>query len=181
MDTERIVIDLGKDKMAVLSVQSFDGDISEDVIKIDYSNLLGEIITFPVVFNRIANMRAEVSNLLGHAKLKAEIQGANLYQTHYKALLGTSEKSRGPAIKDVDMAVLRDPKYKLIQEELLQRQKDFEYCDALYWSAQSKDRKLNVLAERITPQEFEKDLVEGAINGVMIRIQRKAISSPRKK
>lgn len=176
MEQEKIVIELKGDKMAVLVVQPFDGDVDvESLVKIDYSNLLGEILTFPVVFNRVANLRAEMSNVVAEAKLDFDVFEAQLYEEKYKELLGTSEKAKGPSIKDVEMSVLRDARFGLKKKQYLRKQRDWEYLDALYWSAQSKDKKLNVLSEKITPEEFAKDLVEGAINGVMVQMVRKAI------
>lgn len=177
MDQERISIDLGNDKMAVLIVQPFDGDIDvESIVKIDYSNLLGEVLTFPVIFNRIANMRAEITNIVAVAKVKLEVFEAQLYEEHKKKLFAAGEKATENGTK---AAVLRDARYMVANEKYLRTQRDFEYIDSLYWSAQSKDRKLNVLAEKITPQEFEKELVEGAVNGVMIKMSKKAMRDKR--
>lgn len=177
MDNEKIVIELkGSDKVAVLSVQPFDGDIDvESIVKIDYSNLLGEILTFPVVFNRIANLRAEMTNVVSEGKLTFDIFEARLNESKRKSLSASSDKAKGPSLKDVEVAVFTDPTYKVAMQIYLRKQRDFEYVDALYWSAQSKDRKLNVLSEKISPAEFEKELVEGAINGVMIQMRKKAM------
>lgn len=170
--TEKVTIELGRNKIAVLSVTPFDGDISEDVVKIDYSNLIGEIITFPVVFNRIANMRAETENNVAMAKMEFDIQEAKLHKKHKDSLTASEGKASD---KTTEAAVLRDPIYKAEMSKYIRAQRDFAYMDALYWSAQSKDKKLNVLAERVTPDEFEKDILEGAINGVMIKVKKKAM------
>jgi hypothetical protein len=173
---EKIVINLGKNKMAVLVVQAFDGDVDiERILKIDYANLLGEILTFPVVFNRIANMKAEMGNIVAEAKLDLDIYEAQLYEEHRGKLTASSDKTKGPSIKDVESSVMRDSKLTIRKKDFYALQRNFEYLDSLYWSAKSKDQKLNVLSEKITPEEFEKDLVEGSINGVMIKMKNKAI------
>jgi hypothetical protein len=173
---DRIVMPLGKNKMAVLVVEAFDGDVDiERILKIDYANLLGEILTFPVVFNRIANMKAEMGNIVAENKLDLDIFEAQLYEEHRGRLAASSDKTKGPSIKDVESSVMRDPKLSLKKKSFYTMQKNFEYLDSLYWSAKSKDQKLNVLSEKITPEEFEKELVEGSINGVMIKMKNKAI------
>jgi hypothetical protein len=169
---EKVTIDLGPNKIAVLTIQPFEGDISEDVVKIDYANILGEIITFPVVFNRIANMRAETENQMALAKLEFDVHEARLYKTHKDKLVAVEGKASD---KTTEAAVLRDPAYAIEKKKYILAQRNFAYIDALYWSAQSKDRKLNVLAEKISPEEFEKDLLEGSINGVIVRMHKKAI------
>lgn len=173
MEQEKIVIELQK-RTVVLSVQPFDGDIdTESLLKIDYSNILGEILTFPVVFNRIANMKAEVANILAEAKLSFEVFEAQKYEFYQKKLFAEGEKK--PSIKDVDSAMLRDAAYVATKTKLFRRQRDFDYLESLYWSAQSKDTKLNRLSEKIRPEDFEKDLLEGSINNVMIKMARKSI------
>lgn len=179
MIEEKIVIELNNDKVAILSVQPFDGDIDvESIVKIDYSNILGEILTFPVVFNRVANLRAEMTNIVAEAKLTFEIFEARLVEKKQKELEASGGKK--PSIKDVDVAVLLDPSLKVAKNIYLRKQRDYEYVDALYWSAQSKDKKLNVLSEKISPAEFEKELVEGAINGVMVKMAKAAMKSAKK-
>lgn len=173
MDQERVIIEL-KTRMAVLVIQPFDGDIdTESLLKIDYANIIGEILTFPVVFNKIANMRAEVANILAESKVDFEIFEAQLSEEHAKRLYASSEKK--PTGKDIDTAVLLDSRFGIKKKSFLRKQRDFDYLDSLYWSAQSKDTKLNRLSEKIRPEDFEKDLLEGTINGVMIKMKKKAI------
>lgn len=172
MAAEKVIIPLGPTKMAVLSIQEFDKEIEvEELIQIDYSNLLGEIITFPVVFNRIANLRAEANNLLGRATFDMKVIESQLYEEYRNKEVDGKKISQ----KDAELAVPRDPRMKKKMESLFQMQRYYDYCDALYWSAQSKDTKLNKLMERVTPKEFENELLEGTINSIAIKIKRKSI------
>lgn len=174
-DAERVVIEL-KTKMAVLILQPFDGDIdTEHLLQIDYFNLLGEILTFPVLYNRIAVMKAEMANIVSHAKLDLEIFEANLYKKKRTELEAATSSTRGPSIKDIETAVAVEPSFKIKKGAYFDLVRNFDYLDALYWSAQSKDQKLRTLSERIKPEEFEKDIMEGTINGVMIKTTRKSI------
>lgn len=178
MEREKIVLELEGDKIAVLSVEPFDGDIDvESLMKIDYANLLGEILTFPVIFNRIANLRAELTNIVAQGKLTFDIFEARLSEKKQNVLAADKSGARGPSIKDVEVAVFQDPSYATAKKIYLRKQRDFEYVDALYWSAQSKDKKLNVLSEKITPDEFSKGLIEGKINGIMINMKKQAMKS----
>jgi len=52
-----------------------------------------------------------------------------------------------------------------------------EQIEALYDAAKSKSFKLNNLSRSITPEGFEKQLVEGRINGVLISMQINTINS----
>lgn len=174
MDKEKITIPLKGNKIAVLTIHSFNGEIDvEQLVQIDYANLMGEILTFPVVFNRIANLRAEANNLLGRSKFDMEVFEAQLYEEYRKSLSTRMEKK--PTREDIKSSVVMDSRYRLKQYEVIENQKYFDYCDALYWSAQSKDTKLNRLIERMRPEEFENEILEETINGISIKIKRTVI------
>lgn len=172
MDNEKIVMKWGENRMATLIIKPFDGDVNiEDLLKIDYSNLMGEILTFPVVFNRVANMKAEMANILAERKLNMDIFEAQLTEEH-----GNKLRAQGKAtIKDIEVAVLRDVRYQIKKKDLFQCQKDFDYLDSLYWSAKSKDGKLDRLSEKLRPDDFNGELLAETINGVQIKISKNVI------
>ena len=48
---EVITIELQSGRIAVLRLQSFDTEVDvDDILRIDYSNIMGEILTFPLMF-----------------------------------------------------------------------------------------------------------------------------------
>ena len=62
---EVITIELQSGRIAVLRLQSFDTKVDvDDILRIDYSNIMGEILTFPLMFNRIANLKAEQESIV---------------------------------------------------------------------------------------------------------------------
>jgi hypothetical protein len=159
MAAEKVIIPLKGDKIAVLILNAFDGE-------------LGELLVWPVVFNRIANLRAEAEHQYVMQKFNTDALEAQMYEKHRNALRAGDGKA---SIKDIEMAVLRDKVFQLKKKSLNEAQLNFNYCDALYWSAQSKDKKLDKLTDKLRPEEFEKELVEGAVNGILIKIKTKAI------
>lgn len=57
-----------------LLFDSFDEDMDIDsLLKIDYSNLIGELITFPVIVNRFGQLLAEAESQVSEAKLNLEV------------------------------------------------------------------------------------------------------------
>lgn len=174
MSYEKIVIELKGGKVAVLTIQEFDTDVDvDDILRIDYGNIMGEILTFPLLYNRIANLRAEVESLVQHTKMDVDIYEAQLREEKRKSLQAASDKRITDT--EVESAVKLDARYAAKKKELFQVQKNFAYMDALYWSAQSKDTKLNRLSEKLRPDEFERELVEDTINGIMIKVSRPVI------
>lgn len=175
--SEKTVIELGK-KILTLEIKDFgssDIDI-EQLLQIDINNPIADIVTFPVIFNRIANFKAEVDDLLRRVQFDFTIFEAQLYEKHKKLLIGLGEKATENAI---DMAITRDPQYKIKKENVFKVQKEADIIDGLYWSAKSKDQKLNAISAKLKPEEFEKEILEGMINSVMIKSSKNLFPSKR--
>lgn len=170
----QVVIELKNGKMAVLTIQEFDSELEvDDILRIDYSNIMGEILTFPLMFNRIANFKAEMENIVAEGKLDMDVFEAQLFNEHRKRLIAGGEKGTEA---QVNAAVTQDGRYTAKKKHYFKLQKDLAYLEALYWGAQSKDTKLNRLVEKLRPEEFEKELLEDTINGIAIKLAKRAIN-----
>lgn len=166
-EKEKTIIHL-KNKVLTLEIKDFgSSEIAiEDLLQVDMNNIVADIITFPVIFNRIANIKAEIDDLLREKQFDFSVFEAQLYEEHKKKLLKDGEKATETSI---DMSIKRDPKYKVKKMSVFEVQRQADIVDGLYWSAKSKDKKLDNISAKIQPQEFEKDILEGTINSVMIR------------
>lgn len=182
MEQEIIKISL-KNKIVSLKISNFDTDVdTEDILSIDFCNILGEILTFSVVMNRIGNLQAEADNLVNEARMELEIKAAELGEYYRKSLTkyitvkGQEEKKVTlPTVAEVDNATLLDAAYQNTRKKYIRLQKEKQYIDSLFWSAKSKDGKLDKLSEKLRPAEFEGEILEGTINGVMIKVHNKLI------
>lgn len=165
-EKEQIIINL-RNKTLVLDIKDFgSADIQiEDLLQIDYANILGDIITWPVIFNRIANIKAEMDNVLREETFDMKVYEAQLYEQHKKALIGSGEKATETSI---DMAIKRDPQYKAKHFMFLRVQKQADILDGLYWSAKSKSKMLEAISMKIRPEDFEKEILVDTINSVKI-------------
>lgn len=173
VEEERIVIEWG-DKMVSLQVHNFSTDVDvEDILKIDYSNLLGEILTWPVLYNRIANLKAEIDHEVRIQKFDFEIFEANLREEVRRKLSGL--KTGRVTLDEIDTEVKMNINYRSLQEQIFKRQKDAQILDNLYWSAQSKTQLLQRLSEKIRPEEFNGELLSDVVNGVLIKTHNKSI------
>ena len=65
--------------------------------------------------------------------------------------------------------VMLDEGLQIMKKNVIKAQKDFSFIDSLYWALSSKDKKLNNLIKEITPEEFEDRLIEGKVNGFIIK------------
>lgn len=170
--TEDIIIEL-KEKMVVLKILPFDTDIDVDeILKIDYHNIVGEILTFTVLFNRIANLKAEQDNIVSVSKMDLEAFEAQLYSEHRKNISALGDKPTEDRIK---AAIANDPRYKIKKTAHFETVKNASYLDSLYWSAQNKSSLLRSLSDKLRPEEFVGELLTDNINGVMIKASKKAL------
>lgn len=169
---EQIAIEL-KNKVVVLNILPFDTDIEVDeILKIDYHNIMGEILTFNVLFNRIANLKAEQDNIVSVSKMDLEAYEAQLYNEHRKKLSDAGEKATEKAI---EAAIANDPRYKTKKTNHFEKVKNASYLDSLYWAAQNKSGLLRSLSDKLKPEEFMGELLSDTINGVMVKATKKLI------
>lgn len=163
-----------------LILPEFDMDMDvDDILKIDYSNIIGELLTFPVIMNRIGVLKAEQEDVVRKSKFKLEIYEAQLRHQFYRTLATTVitstginkgiEKLKAPTEDQVTSKVLMDKTYQEKQEFHSQRMKDFSLLESWYWAAKSKDDNLKRISMHLKPEEFEKEILEGTVNGIMIK------------
>ncbi len=177
-NSEQIVIELGK-KVLILEIKDFgSSEINvEDLLQIQMNDILEDIITFPVIFNRIGMYHAQTADLLREVQLDQKIFEAQLFEEHKQKLIALNGKATEAAI---DAAVSTDPRYKVKKLNVFKVQKQADILDALYWSAKSKDQKLNAISAKLKPEEFEKEILEGTINSVLIKVKNNLFENKRK-
>src|SRR5579872_1144024 len=89
-------VPLDRDHSLIMKVDLF-GDEDEidldKLLKIDSSNIPMEIVTLPVVLNKIGFLLADAENALNVAKLESEIEEAHLADTFRNQPLAKEEKA----------------------------------------------------------------------------------------
>ena len=172
-EQEKLLIEFGE-KSYLLSMTPFSEEINiDEILKIDYANIFGEILTFPVLFNRIGLLKAEVDNIVAIEKFNLEVFHAQLSEEYSKQIIARNEKATEKKVTD---AVLLDSNYissKKVYFKLLRQQSQI---DSLYWSAKSKDNELDKLTDKLRPEEFNMELLEDTVNGVLIKEKKKLIN-----
>jgi hypothetical protein len=179
---EIVKIVLKGDKMLSLKINTFDDIIDvEDIEKISSHNILGEILTFPVIMNRIGNLQAEMDEILAEAELELQIKQAELGGYYRRNLIKKViddkkiEKTVYPTVAEVEAAVTLDAVYQNCKKKIIRLNKEKQMINSFFWAAKSKDDKLNKLSEKLRPDEFERELLEETINGITIKMYEKLI------
>lgn len=158
---------IGKDVYEI-EFQEFEEEIDvDDLMAIHYDNLVGEIITFPVVVNRLGLLLADAERSLAETKLNCAIVEAKLRE-EIRALLNTEEDRRKPpTIDEVNTATYQNPVYKANQIRLFEAQKTRDYVASLLFSAKDKSAKLDKLSLSIPTGDIEEHLLQSKANSVV--------------
>lgn len=186
METQaKAVVELKTGQKIILSSELFENDEEinvDNLLKIDIAHLPAEITTFPIIMNQLGILLAEVNNQLSEKKLDFEIFCAKRKETIRKNALTAQEeldedeetgkikkKIRAPkklTIDEVEDALSSDPIYKVKKTKVFELQKQVDYVNSLFWSAKSKDEKLNKLSLTLK----EGDVYDGLVNTTLQRI-----------
>jgi len=172
-DYEQLVTLQLPTKIVVLRLRDFDTDIDVDELtQIHYHNLMGELLTCSVAMNRIGNLLADYESMVSEAKLDISIYEAQRDAEERKEMVNNNERISN---EKVEMAIRRSPEWKVKKKEHIRLSKEWGYLNSLYWAIKSKDEKLNKLTDKLRPEDFEAEIVEEKINGIMIKLQDKAV------
>lgn len=176
-----------KDKIVKLIIEKDQGEINvEDLLRIDYANILGEILTFPVILNRLGILLSDIEDHLRKSNFILDKEKVDLKRkraiAEMKAQNELKKTITKPTKQQIENQVRLDEEHQIDEDayrakklELLDTQHDRDIVNSLYWSAKSKDEKLNKISDKIRPSEFEGDILDGSINGVLIKVSEKLI------
>mgnify|MGYP000072510315 CR=1 FL=1 len=159
-----------------IEFQEFEDEIDVDeLMTIHYENLVGEIITFPVVVNR-GLLLADAERALAETKLNCEIMEAKVREEIRTALNDEEDRKKPATVDEVNTAVYQSPVYKANKLKLFEAQKTRDYVASLLFSAKDKSSKLDKLSLSIPAGDIEEHLLQSKANSVMkVRKRRKLI------
>lgn len=157
------------DSTYVLKFDEFDEEVNVDqLLKIDYSNLLGEMITFPTIVAKFGNMLAEAESQVSEKKLNLEIQEAKLKE-EYRLKLSEKNGGKNPTIDALSSSVLLDKRYQAFKKALISAQKTRDYLLTTYLSAKDKSEKINKVFFQAKAEDIPEGVIEGRVNNTIIK------------
>ena len=170
---QKKVIQVGETTYKLL-FDDFDEDMDIDsLLKIDYSNIIGELVTFPVIVNRFGNLLAEAESKVSESKLNLEVFEAKTKE-RLRNELAEANGGKNPTVEALNNALLMNKSYQALRKQFIEVQKTRDYINSIFWSAKDKSDKISILlkSSEIT---LETELMESRINGVLIKKQEKLI------
>lgn len=167
------IIQLG-DKTYVLIFDNFEKDEIDidSLLKIDYSNLIGELITFPVIVNRFGQLLAEAESKVSETKLNLDVFEAKIKEKIRKECSDVGTKITVEALNN---SMLCNAAYQAMARKLIDVQKTRDYLNSIFWSAKDKSSKLDKLSLTIQASDIPDSVLEKKVNNVLIKKAKKVI------
>jgi hypothetical protein len=167
MDNQVTYVHLAK-KIAAITPTSWEYDFDPDeVLKINPFNIVGEVITIPVLVNRMGILVAEMKHYVKEQKIKMELKEAEVRK------LFRQKFDKKPSIQETEDHLSLDPVIRNLRLAQLRHEEDLAKIESIHDAAQKKSFNIGVLSKNLIPKEFESEILEGSINGVMVKIRDK--------
>jgi len=164
-----------KNKIAQITPTKWDDDFDPDTIfEIDPYNIMGELITIPVLVSRLGIFVAQMNGLVKKQKAGLKVEEAEESKIFRKE--ESVEGRKKPTVQEVEDHLTLFPVISNLRLKLIKMEAELQKIEVLYDVAQKKSFNIGILGRNLVPSEFEKDLIEGKINGVMIHMKDKQYS-----
>ena len=171
---QKKVIQVGETTYKLL-FDDFDEDMDIDsLLKIDYSNIIGELVTFPVIVNRFGNLLAEAESKVSESKLNLEVFEAKTKE-RLRNELAEANGGKNPTVEALNNALLMNKSYQALRKQFIEVQKTRDYVNSIFWSAKDKTSKIEKLSLTVQNGDIPDSVIEGRVNNVLIKKTKKII------
>lgn len=170
---EKRIIQIGGNTYKLI-FDNFDEDVDIDsLLKIDYSNLIGELVTFPVILNRFGILLAEAESQVAETKLNMDVYEA---KTKEKLRIELAEQNNGkaPTVEALNNAVVSNKAYQAMKRKYIEVVKTRDYINSIFWAVKDKSDKISSLLKQ-SEITLETDVMPERLNGIFIKKQNKQL------
>lgn len=168
---EELIFTLGE-KVIKFRVGEFDKNLDLDsLLRIDYQNLIAEILTFPVVVNRLGILAAQMDNQVSEAKIDLSVFEAKAKNK----IRDEWEGGKKPTINEVDDTLIEDAEYIKKKKKYFKVIQNKEIFYSVYQSAKDKSEKLNKLSLTLRHGDIDEAVIQSQLNRVYFNIKNGAI------
>lgn len=171
---EKRIIQIGGNTYKLI-FDNFDEDVDIDsLLKIDYSNLIGELVTFPVILNRFGILLAEAESQVAETKLNIDVYEAKTKE-RLRIELAEQNNGKAPTVEALNNAVVSNKAYQAMKRKYIEVVKTRDYINSIFWAVKDKSEKLNKLSLSIQPGDLSDSVIEGRVNNVLVKKTKKVI------
>ena len=177
------------DNIITLEHEDFEDNINVDELTtIDTSNLFGESVTVSASVNRIGMLKSACDGNMASAKLELKIyektytsrlrKEASLNAGFYTDIVDGEKIKVKLTEKALETCYMSDPRWIELSKTFIQEERNAGNIASLEWSVRDKARKLNTIIGGTTPREFVDGLIEGKVNGILVKKNSKLSTPP---
>lgn len=165
---EKKVLTIGG-KTYCIKYDDFEDDVDvDDLLKVDYSNLIGELVTFPVILNKFGLLLAEAESNLSEARLSLDVFEAKTKE-RLRIELTEANKGKAPTVEALNNAVTVDRGWQDLKRKHIEAIKVRDYINSIYWAARDKSSKIEKLSLTVQNEDLPSEVLEGRVNRVLLR------------
>ena len=170
---EKRIIQIGGNTYKLI-FDNFDEDVDIDsLLKIDYSNLIGELVTFPVILNRFGILLAEAESQVAETKLNMDVYEAKTKE-RLRIELVEQNNGKAPTVEALNNAVVSNKAYQAMKRKYIEVVKTRDYINSIFWAVKDKSDKISSLLKQ-SEITLETDVMPERINGIFIKKQNKQL------
>lgn len=170
---EKRIIQIGGNTYKLI-FDNFDEDVNIDsLLKIDYSNLIGELVTFPVILNRFGILLAEAESQVAETKLNMDVYEAK-NKERLRIELAEQNNGKAPTVEALNNAVVSNKAYQAMKRKYIEVVKTRDYINSIFWAVKDKSDKISSLLKQ-SEITLETDVMPERINGIFIKKQNKQL------
>lgn len=170
---EKRIIQIGGNTYKLI-FDNFDEDVDIDsLLKIDYSNLIGELVTFPVILNRFGILLAEAESQVAETKLNMDVYEAKTKE-RLRIELAEQNNGKAPTVEALNNAVVSNKAYQAMKRKYIEVVKTRDYINSIFWAVKDKSDKISSLLKQ-SEITLETDVMPERLNGIFIKKQNKQL------
>ena len=170
---EKRIIQIGGNTYKLI-FDNFDEDVDIDsLLKIDYSNLIGELVTFPVILNRFGILLAEAESQVAETKLNMDVYEAKTKE-RLRIELAEQNNGKAPTVEALNNAVVSNKAYQAMKRKYIEVVKTRDYINSIFWAVKDKSDKISSLLKQ-SEITLETDVMPEKLNGIFIKKQNKQL------
>lgn len=168
------IINIGEQSYKLLYDEFEDGIDIDNLLKIDYSNLIGEIITFPIIVNKFGLLLADAESKVAETKLNIDVYESK-GKERLRLRLQEENGGKNPTVDALNSAVMQDKGYQALKKKLINDIKTRDYINSIFWSCKDKSEKLNKLSLTVQNAEIPEEVLQGRVNNIVIKKVKRVI------
>lgn len=168
------IINIGEQTYKLIYDEFEDGIDIDNLLKIDYSNLIGEIITFPIIVNKFGLLLADAESKVAETKLNIDVYESKAKERLRLRLQGENG-GKNPTVDALNSAVMQDKGYQALKRKLIDVTKTRDYINSIFWSCKDKSEKLNKLSLTVQNAEIPEEVLQGRVNNIVIKKVKRVI------